>query len=109
MYYMGLLFFFFLTHPQEKKIHRFCYRLGLPLPGYTGWVSASLPKISNLIMNHHLRKVSVSHENANHLSLPCDNLVDVSVRVRIFVCFHLKSSMASCGCFLYAWALNFIN
>lgn len=57
------------------------------------------------MVNHHLRKVSDSHENANHLSLPWDNLVDVPVRVRVFV-FVLKSSMASCGCFFYAWALN---
>lgn len=59
------------------------------------------------MVNHHLRKVSDSHENANHLSLPWDNLVDVPVRVRVFVCFRFEVIHGLLWLlFFYAWALN---
>lgn len=70
---------------------------------------ASLPIISNLIMNHHMRKVtSVSHENLNHILLNWENFVDASFRVSIFICFLLKSFVA-CGSFFTLGGSALIN
>lgn len=97
-----LFLFFFSIFPYEKTslVLSFPSRLRFLLLGAHACFIASLPIISNLMMNHRRRKVtSNSHENLNHILLSWDNFVDASFRVSIFICFLLKSSMASCGFF----------
>lgn len=105
MYYRGFLSFFFFLNPSSPTQENFPgfvdsqVDLGSLFPGARACLVTSLPIISNLIMNHPMRKVtSISHENLNHILLNWDNLVDASFRVSIFICFLLKSSVASCGC-----------
>lgn len=83
--------FFFPRHEKTLLVLLFPSRF-LFLGAHACFI-ASLPITSNLIMNHHMRKVtSVSHENLNHILLNWDNFVHASFRVSIFICFLLKSS-----------------